>query len=83
MQKQQLVMFSIGTLRNFPKFTGNHHCQRLFLINFIKKEIATKIFSCEFCEIFKNILLTEHVQATASKNRGSVETNIILKGNEL
>ena len=54
-----------------------------FLTNFIKKEIATKIFSCEFCEIFKNILLTEHLRATVSKNRGSVETNIILEGNEL
>ena len=27
-----------------------------FLINFIKKETPTQIFSCEFCEIFKNAL---------------------------
>ena len=26
-----------------------------------------QVFSCEFCEIFKNILLTEHLQATASE----------------
>ena len=31
----------IGVLRNFPKFTGKHLCQRLF-------------FSCEFCKISKN-----------------------------
>ena len=34
--------------------------------NFIKKEtdtnvMLTQMFSCEFCEIFKNIFLTEHL----------------------
>ena len=27
--------------------------------NFIKKETATQVFSCEFCEIFKNTFFTE------------------------
>ena len=37
----------------------------------------------ENCENFKNILLTECLRVTASGNGGSVETNIILKCNEL
>ena len=54
--------------RNFTKFTWKHLCQSLFLIkfqpstcNFIKKEIVALIFSCEFCEIFKNTFFTEHL----------------------
>ena len=35
--------------------------------NFIKKETSTQLFSCEFNEIFKNTLLTEHLRATASR----------------
>ena len=27
---------------------------------FIKKEIPTQVFSCEYCEIFKNSFLVEH-----------------------
>ena len=27
--------------------------------NFIKNEILAQVFSCEFCEIFKNTFLTE------------------------
>ena len=34
-------------------------------VNFIKKETLTQAFSCEFCEIFKNILFTKHLQTTA------------------
>ena len=28
------------------------------LCNFIKKETAAQVFSCEFCEIFKNIFIS-------------------------
>ena len=41
-----------GILKNFAKFTGNCLCQGLFF----KKETMTQVFSCEFCEIFKNFL---------------------------
>ena len=41
-----------GVLRNFSKFTGKHLCQRLF---FFKKESLAQVFSCEFCQISKNI----------------------------
>ena len=36
--------------------------------NFIKKEILAQVFSCEFCEIFKNTFLTERRVAASSKN---------------
>ena len=29
--------------------------------NFIKKEALVQVFSCEFCEIFKNIFFMEHL----------------------
>ena len=45
----------------FAKFAG------LSLITFVKKETLTEVFSCEFCEIYKNTF-TEHFWATASKN---------------
>ena len=34
--------------------------------NFIKKETLAQMFSCEFCEISKNTLFTEHLWTTAS-----------------
>ena len=36
----------------------------------IKKEALAKLFSCEFCEIFKNIFFTKHLCAPASGARG-------------
>ena len=33
---------------------------------FIKKEALAQMFSCEFCEISKNIFFTEHLWTTAS-----------------
>ena len=44
----------VGALENFAKFTGKYLCQSLFFNNFIKKETLAQMFSCEFCEIFKN-----------------------------
>ena len=55
----------IGVLRNFAKSTGKYLCQSLFL-NFIKKETLTQVFFCDFCEIFKNTFLTEHLRPTAT-----------------
>ena len=41
--------------------------------NFIEKETLTQVFSCECCEIFKNTVFTEHLRATASKNKVLIE----------
>ena len=63
----------VGVLKNFAKFTGKHPCQSLLIklqaevCNFIKKETAAQVFSCEFCEHFKNTFLTEHLWITASE----------------
>ena len=52
-----------SVFRNFTNFTGKHLCQSLFLnkvpglYNFIKKKTLAQMFSCEFCEISKNIFL--------------------------
>ena len=35
---------------------------------FIKKETLAQVFSCEFCQIFKNIFFTEHIMVTLSVN---------------
>ena len=32
------------------------------------KEARTQVFSCEYCEIFKNTYVEEHLQAAASVN---------------
>ena len=42
---------------------GKHLCQSLFL----KKETLPQVFSCEFCEIFKNTFFTEHLWMAASE----------------
>ena len=34
--------------------------------NFIKKEALAQVFPCEFCQIYKNTFLKEHLWATAS-----------------
>ena len=34
--------------------------------NFIDKETLANVFSCEFCEIFRNTCVTEHLWTTAS-----------------
>ena len=62
-----------GVLRNLAKFTGKDLCQSLFFnkvsglrpATLLKKRLA-QVFSCEFCEIFKNIFFTEHLWTTAS-----------------
>ena len=63
-------------LRNFAKFTGKHCARRLFFnkvaglrpqaCNFIEKEALAQVFACEFYEISKSNLFTEHLWATAS-----------------
>ena len=61
-------------LKKFAKFTGKHLCQSLFFdkvagsaCNFIRKEILTRVFSYEFCQISKSTFLTEHFQTTGSR----------------
>ena len=52
-----------GVLRNFAEITWRKTTTGL---HFIKKETPTQVFSCEFCEFFKNTFFTEHLRKTAS-----------------
>ena len=66
-----------GVLRNFAKFTGKRPCQSLLLnkvgaCNSIKKETLAQVFSYEFCKSSKNTFFTEHLWATASACRASL-----------
>ena len=58
----------IGVLRNFVELTVKHLCQSLLFnkvagqaCKFIKKETLVHVSFCEFCEIYKNTLFTEHI----------------------
>ena len=50
-----------GVRKNYAKFTGKHLCQSLYF-----KTSLAQAFSCEFCEISKNIFFTEHLWESAS-----------------
>ena len=66
--------------------------------NFIKKENLAQVFSCEFCQIFKNSFFTEHFWVTAfdhcfwrmcftllllyQQHHGLVRKNVYLHGEE-
>ena len=50
-------------------------CVRIsFFCKFIKKEILGQMFSCQFCDISKNIFYTEHLRKTASNIVKAAET---------
>ena len=86
-----MVFCKKGVLRNFSKFTGKHLCQSLFLIKlpkaciFIKKETLAQVFSCEFCEISKNIfyyrtpLVAASVYFITENGICNPETNFVLR----
>ena len=46
--------------------------------NFVKKEALAQVFSCEFCEISKNIFFTEHL-ATASEIHQVIHLSEVMK----
>ena len=63
-------LYKKGVLRNFAKFTGKQLCRSFFLnkvaglrpATLLKKTLA-QVFSCEFCENFKKILIGKASQA--------------------
>ena len=53
------VLFKKDVPKNYAKFTGKHLRQNLFSnkgwpVVLYKKEILAQLFSCEFCQLFKN-----------------------------
>ena len=59
--------------KKFAKFTGKYLCQNLFFITLqasvLKKETLAQVFSCEFCEIFKNIIFYRTTSVAASERQ--------------
>ena len=49
-------------------FQESKECQNFRKTNISYLLIRIQVFSCEFCEIFKNTFLTEHCRTTASLN---------------
>ena len=73
-----------GVLKNFANFTGKYLYWSL-LINLqdwepatLLKKTPTQEFSCETCEIFKNIYFEEHLRTAASKKQYVTEKAIHL-----
>ena len=59
------MFWKIDALRNFAKFKGKQLCRGHFLIKISIKKTQAEVLSCEFCEILKNNLFTEHLRVTA------------------
>ena len=60
-------------LKNVTQFTGKHYARVSFLTklqakacNFIIKEVLSKVFSSEFCKIFKNAIFYRTLLVAAS-----------------
>ena len=56
------VRFHIKAVKNFKSLKPQ-------ACNFIKKETLAQVLSCDFCHISKNTFSTEHLWATASRNK--------------
>ena len=54
------MFFKIGVLKNFAIFAGFSRSTILF------KETPAQVFSCEYCDIFKNTSFEEHTPTAAS-----------------
>ena len=58
---------------NFTKFSRasilKNICEqsKRFLLNFIKKETLTQVFSCKFCKFFRSINFVEHLRTGGSE----------------
>ena len=53
-----------GVLKNSAIFTGKHLCWSPFFIK-LKTVTPTKVFSCEYCEVFKNTYFENHLKTAA------------------
>ena len=57
-----------AVLKNFATFTWKHMCWSLCLIKLqtFRPVTPTQVFSCDYCEIFKNSYFEEHLRTAAS-----------------
>ena len=57
------MFFEMDVFKNFAILAGKHGLESLNKVAGMKacKETPTQVFSCEYCEILKNIFFTEHL----------------------
>ena len=60
------MFFKIGGLKNFTTSSGKYLCWSLLLIKLqasapLLKKTQTQMFSCEYCQIFKNRFFIKHL----------------------
>ena len=65
------VFWKIGFLKYFAKFSGKHLCQSL-LFNKVANLSLAQVFSGKFCEIPKNVFLTEQLWPTACRSTKNI-----------
>ena len=73
-QKKNVALYQAHWIyysRASEAVTGRRFIKKLFLKTFTK-QILTKVFSSEFCEIFKNTYFIEHLRTTASRTLSEV-----------
>ena len=71
-----------GVLRNLTKFTGKHLWQSLFfnkVAGLIEKETLAQVFSCEFCQISKNIF-SYKIPPMAASDTGIFKNSFLFYG---
>ena len=59
-QRCSIKKLFLKIFRNIRREAGLQAC------NFIKNTLPTHVFSCEYCEIFKNVYFEEHFGTAAS-----------------
>ena len=68
------MFFKEAVLKYFAKFTPKYLRRSLFFNKVTdaacnsEKEALAQVFSCEFCKLFKELFLTEHLWTSASEN---------------
>ena len=78
------MFFKIGVIKNFANFTGKHLRWSLFLnklqacLQLFKKETPAQVFSCEICEIFKDIFCYRTPTVAVSERRVLVTCKSLL-----
>ena len=68
----KIVLRNFGFLQKTPGLKSHlNNAAALPVCNFIKKGTPTKVFSCDFCEIFQDSFSAEHLRTTVSDSRFS------------
>ena len=80
-------VFLKSVVENFSRFLGKHLCQGLFLNkvaghrrpSILLKKTLSHVFSCEFCEIFKNTFFDRTPPLAGSEYHHSIIFSSFLK----